>query len=647
MLNVNMKVGVVAAACSLALVAAPAQAGPTHAARPVAHNQAAQPGGFYLNEVSPAARPGQPAWIEIAQHTYQVFLPIALRAGGSMAVQSIAAPQGAQAGMGSLAGYHISDEDGNVYAIPTTLPPVPPNGLVVIVLGTGTDDLDFSDGVATLYASSLPTSTFEVGGDQVALYSSATFSATTLVDFLAWGEDPDRDDENAVLAGLWNDGSHLLYDQGFGGEVALSPRTPNQSFGRYNGMWHSYRAGQSTRGLPNRPPGPMGSTIPGGARIGADTFGVAWTPVPGAVAYDFELATTPAFTHTLVATRSASPGWGADTTWPAGTFHWRARAVFANGQTSGWLGPLALISADPNAVATGNAGPMATLAPTLTVRLMSTSSYRIQRKDTTMLDIGGGPFNWANGTWFGLPRWETQNRWDGPHWNNDTTQTPTFNGNGYDNVTCVRASVAMINLHHGGSISIDRLSYQFFEASGLVADNAGAPEHDMGFNRGIGGRFSQRYLLGWALGVSADDIQLLNHCPDPVGAGINGFDDEDDYTCPTPGEPVIDFYNVVKALIDMGKPFASVNLNGAHMRVVDGYRIGPNGVDVHVVDPVPNGSCEGPFNFCTRGARWESWSTFANTVERTLYYRWSLDTLKPRFDSVLPLLVLMLLVLSW
>jgi len=598
--------------------------------------QAIQIGKPVLNEIAPASAPGKPAWVEIAIQsllTNTLMLPIVqynsaqTTTTGTATTLGHATAEAVLAGV-SLAGFSLNDEDGNTYRLPSTLPDLPLNGYVVIKFGAGTDDVAVKNGTLTLYAPAMAAA-LEADGDQISLYNTSN----TLVDFVAWGKDADTDDDAAVAAGLWANGQHLLFDQGFGSEVALSPDAPNQSFGVYNQQWASYRAGGSTRGKVNQLPAPLGSTIPNGGAVSGETFGVAWTPSPNAIAYDFDLATSADFSTVLVHTRTVYSGWKATGIQPSGVYYWRVRSVNAQGATSSYFGPFQLESAAMSpASAAGTSGPLSTDGPLVTKVLLSTSNYRVQRKDTTLLDIGGGKWNIdGKGNPFGLPRLGDTGRWDGPHYEAGTLK-PLMSFNGYDNMMCVRASTSMLTSYYGGQLSIDRLSYQVFGISADYSDVPGVPEGDLGFNKGIGGETSQRYIIGWALGVGTDNIELVKHCPDPVGAGIKGYDSDDDYACPAGTSSSIAF-SFVRDLIDSGRPFASVNLKNAHMRVVDGYRFtnGSN-IEIHIADPVPNGSCEGPGNFCTTGARWEPWETFQNTVERSLYVKDNV-TVKAHFSE--------------
>ena len=610
--------------------AAPASARP-QTSEQAPQQQAAEVGAPVLSEIAPASAPDKPAWVEIAVQsvlTYTLFLPALLYNSAQTATMSAQGPMMAADTLAgaSLAGFSLSDEDGNIYRLPANLPELPFNGFIVVVFGPGTDDTAMRNGVLTLYAPAMAAA-LEADGDQISLYNASS----TLIDFVAWGKDPGEDANAAVAAELWGDGQYLIYDQGFGGEVALSPKVPNQSFGTFNQQWDSYRASASTRGKVNQLPGPMGSTIPDGGSVSSETFGVAWTPTPDAVAYDFDLSTSADFSTTLVHTRTVYAGWNAGGPQPGGIYYWRVRSVNAQGGTSGYFGPNKLKSVVMSAQAasqnaTGNStvsmAPRSVDGPLVSKMLLSTNNYRVQRKDTTSLDIGGGAWNVdSKGNPFGLPRTGDTSRWDGPHYEAGTLK-PLMSYNGYDNMMCVRTTTSMLTSYYGGQLSIDRLSYQAFEQYDLVTDQKNRPEGDFGFNKGIGSESGQKYIIGWALGVGEDNIEFVSHCPDPIGAGIKGYDADDaTYTCPAGTSSPIAF-SLVQSLIDSGRPFASVNLKNAHMRVVDGYRYtNASNIEIHIADPVPTGSCEGPGNFCTKGARWEPWETFQNTVERSLYVK--------------------------
>jgi hypothetical protein len=113
----------------------------------------------------------------------------------------------------SIAGYTLSDVDGNTFTIPAGYS-LAPGATQVIVLGAEpsgnlTTAIFTGSGVAGMFNSS---------EDQIALYNeSGTLDNTTLVDFLQWdNQNPispsTTDDDIAVAAGKWTDGAALDID---------------------------------------------------------------------------------------------------------------------------------------------------------------------------------------------------------------------------------------------------------------------------------------------------------------------------------------------------------------------------------------------------------------------------------------------------
>ena len=546
----------------------------------------------------------------------QLYLPVIARNGGATATPTVVSNDASQQASAAVAsGTYVLNLNGAQYTLPSALPPVPPNGIIVVFMGvTGTDDLDFGDGVATLYAGNVATMTFSRGG-YAGLYNSATLTTTTIVDFVAWGAVPVSATDQAVAAGVWSDGAALEFDAGFGGEdTIIVPQHPNDSFGRYAGGWASYRAVHSSRGRRNPPPVPMHTTTADGSVIDVKSFGLAWTPVRGATAYEFQLATTTTFSHPLVNLVTPHTGWKPDTAWPAGTYYWRVRAIGPQGVRGAYFGPIQTTGVN--------------LAAAVQLQtLLDVSQYRMQRKDTTMLDIGGGKGNQSGS---GSPRdhSDTRDRWDGPHVNNDVDQFPTFSWNGYDNLFCVRASISMMTLYYGGQLSEDRISYFIFEENlGVGSVYKNIPEDDLGFGRGA----SAGDALVWALNAATDRD---DYCPDPPSDA-----DDEDYACSSDDPnavPVTITFTTVKNLIDSGRPF--ISSVPSHARVVDGYQVTNNGQQwVRIFNPVPVGSDDctpGPIGSpgACSGVYWEEFSSFAKRHKTSRYLQTG-EVADPRSDE--------------
>lgn len=83
---------------------------------------------------------------------------------------------------------------------------LPSSNFIVIQNGSGSDDLDFSDGRGLLYESFSDLS----ASDQISLYCTADFqSRYTLMDFVAYGADAGSEDDLAVDAEIWTDGDFI------------------------------------------------------------------------------------------------------------------------------------------------------------------------------------------------------------------------------------------------------------------------------------------------------------------------------------------------------------------------------------------------------------------------------------------------------
>jgi hypothetical protein len=559
--------------------------------RPASAPAVTQP---YLSEIAPASAAGKPAWIEIV----------------------------APAGGARLAGWSLSDEDGHVFTLPTSLPTLSEGGALTVALGSGRDDLDARDGTLKLHAPGLPADTFAADGDQLALYRSAQRTPENLVDFVAWGRDPGGEAANAVRAGIWAERQFVYYDQGFGGGVAASPPVADASLGRWNGGWVAYGSASSSPGRRNPPPAPLRSNAPDGSEFAAGSLSIAWTGVEHAdVSFMFELSASPDFTRPLLRTRTNDPIWRPEQPLAAGTYFWRVQTVDADGAASIFTKPQSVTSLAAESE-----------PPQVSKTLLKPEHYRIQSKDTTMLEIGGASTNFVIDLdaeypdpafyWRGLTNkpGDTRNRWDGPHVVSQNDPTPSFSWNGLDNIYCVRASVAMMNAYYGGSLSEDRISYyQFEQVAPADFEGKGKPEYDLGYGTGIGGLAAQTQALSWALGA---DVEVEKFCPDRP--------DDPEWTCPWEEQPGQMTWDEIVELIDGGRPFMTTSYNNGHMRVVDGYRITHDGIRmVHLLDPVPSSATAGPAGV----PRWITYHAFKDNNQRVLYLKTG-ETADPKQHNV-------------
>lgn len=601
---------------------------------------APDPNAPYLSEIAPAAGPDQPAWVEITVGRVEpgtvevpvvsntkLFLPAIKTGDGAAAAMNAATTDGAVAVTADLKGWALDDGDGHRYILPAGLPALP-KGTVVLVrfdgAGAAGDDLDPSDKRVTLHTPAGMTGIFEAAGDQLSLYDNAN----KLMDFVAWGQRAGDDDDAAAAAGLWTAETYITYDAGFGAGGQASPDAPNQSIGIWQDdpsatphNWLAYSAANSTPGAVNPPPSPLHTTVPDGAMLGVDlanlnaaalppanlsaasqppinpSVALGWSGLDGQFKYELQVDNDADFGSPLVDEVLAAPNWSGPL--GEGLFHWRVRIVDLRGKHGAFAGPYKFALVD--------LGKVLQLGTVKT--LLQPGEYKIQHKDSPLLDIGGGAGNVVGAGNAGDRRYPKDKNWDAEHV--DANNVPRFGWNGIDNWYCVRASTAMLNDFYGGSLTQDRISLYAFEQInsnwyGNPANLQGKPENDLGFGIGIGSYGTQEAVLSWALGGAP--VTPTQYCPPNPNDG-------NPYTCPNPGGSPMSFADI-KSLIDAGRPFMSINLRNAHARVVDGYwDIAPNQHWVHLIDPVPADTSGCPT--CTN-AQWIDYTTFTNNQERTL-----------------------------
>ena len=137
-------------------VASPFTAMPAQQAEGLMH-------AIILNEVMPKAEAGQPEWVELYNDMSVIYLPLVMKSYSTQAARYAPAAINAGAGV-SIAGWQVSDEDGHIYTVPITLPPVPPKAYVLIYFDgkdAAYDDYDFSDGKAELHTPAVLTNVFD------------------------------------------------------------------------------------------------------------------------------------------------------------------------------------------------------------------------------------------------------------------------------------------------------------------------------------------------------------------------------------------------------------------------------------------------------------------------------------------------------
>ncbi len=516
------------------------------------------PRTIIINELAPINDSPGSEWVELLNQSggHALYLPLLLRnsraasAGGWGAPKSGAAPVGQTGGGLDISGWQVGDEDGNDYAIPGALGPVPSGGYVLIRFdgqGPGADDYDFDDGVAVLHSPAGQVDIFDDKADQVALYTDAKQETDTLHDFVAYGAPSGTDEESAIEAGLWREKLYVADTEPIPGARVLSPGGSTGLLPGYKGggrdAWGLYLPAETTPGAGNASPSPDFRSPPTNAETTNRRIPFGWATVPGATGYQFQLASDTAFTSPLIDTVVTDGMFVPTSDLPDGSYFYRARARLGDGGYSGY----SLV--DQVTIVPGSLASAPEESTTLAITPL------LQHKDSNMICIDGEPFI------SGHNRTGTD-RWDSAHEDDDDWEV----GNGtplrknlHDEHYCTRASIAMIVSYYGGKLSQDRISYHKYGGGDLEGD------------------------LGHGLGLWPDEL-----CT--TGNGVIGEDDVftwamngDKNECGTE-EPS---YNQIKGWIDAQRPVLLVVNKGngvGHSVVVSGYT--KSGEFVQVIDPL-------------------------------------------------------------
>ncbi len=397
----------------------------------------------------------------------------------------------------NLNGFSLTDEDGHWYRFPHDLPVVPAGGFVVVIfdgLGSAYDDYDFTDNVATLHSTLV--NVFEDDADQCALYSYGYFIylplilkntsstvvnaptsftsilSSSIADFVAWGAVPQEDAHNASVAGAWPEALFVNTYRGLGEASPDLVLQPGESIGLLPGSllhhpdyWTLYQTSEVTEGAVNALPNISWFYPSAGATIDSETFTISWNALFGATGYRFQLDDVADFTSPVTDTVLGTPAYMPTAGILEGTYYWRVKTIFPDGE-SNWTSGVEIHSLTiPNI--SFNSPSATSASKTLGI------TWQLQHKDTNMLCLDGdnetGDF-----------------AWDAPHVDRGA------HGNKY----CVRASVSMIASYYGGTLSQDRISYEIFK------DFFPGPEFDLGHDIGVAPPPdpAETDILSWALG---------------------------------------------------------------------------------------------------------------------------------------------------
>ena len=408
--------------------------------------------GMLVNEVLFTPAVGNSEWVELKNTTAE-----SVKAGGCL----------------------LSDGDGNWYQIPLNLPLVPPEGFVVVQfdgLGSGADETNMSDGLATLHSLPGMMDIFEEV-DQVAFYAEGyrtflpvmfqskaidsaplnnsaelseealNYAVGTVLSYLAWGAAPGEQAEKAARAGLWEGSWFVGFSPGVGIEV---PRDiTGFSLGRLPGTtasnlddWSTFQPDEVSPGTENITPRIWWQYPADGARIDSATFALNWNFANRAEGYHLQLAISDDFSDPLVDEVLSQPAYVPTEGVPEGVYYWRAAVVQAGSQSI-WTSPRRVESRPVSLVLAGLSSSLQEVdSQSLAI------SWKPQRKDTAMLCLVG----------------DSQSG-DNP-WNAAQIDM-TEHSAGYS----PQAALAMFASYYGSNLSQDRITYQIFN---------GTPEGDLG-----------------------------------------------------------------------------------------------------------------------------------------------------------------------
>jgi hypothetical protein len=342
----------------------------------------------------------------------------------------------------NLAGYRLTNEKGDIYTLPSDLPPVPAAGLL-LVLFDGRDDLE-----------------------QLTLHANLTDFLDPNSGYVQWG----APDGTALDQVAWGIGQLYPVRLSPGGRVL--PIAPGTTIGRFPSSiaqdpseWAAFAPDQASPGGANPYPGVQALTPLNGAMVTGPAIALNWYPVAGAAQYRVQVAADANFTAPTVDQTVAVPPLNLDQLHP-GDYYWRVQALAADGSAADFSAASLVTALSPPAAAAVTAQATGTTLPVPMI---------FQHKDTAMLML---ELNSETGA----------HAWDVDHQTLNTSDPA-------DNMNCGLASTAMVNAYYGGQLSQDRIGYEVFK------DRRPGPEQDLNYGFGLNDA-QQTQALKFALGAA-------------------------------------------------------------------------------------------------------------------------------------------------
>ncbi|NOZ72183.1 MAG: VWA domain-containing protein, partial [Chloroflexi bacterium] len=504
-----------------------------------------------INEVMPKPGVQGAAWVElfVGEQEFSVYLPAIAHTSGTE-VQTATLPSGQHPLVTTLnlAGWQISNEQGQVYQIPPQVSNVPNNTYILVYFdgqGPAANDYNPNDGQIVLHTPAGMLDIFPDTAGQVALYEAGSRSPQSIVDFVAWGGFNASTAANAVAAGIWPQGHAVSFENGFGDISEADILESDESIARYPGavgrgalLWANYPTGSATPGAANTLAPVTFITPQNGARVDTATLSLSWREAAGASAYHFQLDNGTSFDTPLIDVITPHTFFKPNPLLSPGTYYWRVNPL-QNGNHTAWtkLFQIEVV----------NLGVQA--ASVTAEKVLGIGRVR-QNKDSYLLGLDGAPE--------GDPTTNTpEDAWDSPA---PCTVPPCADYTKYTHGRqyCVRASIRMMaSWYNGGNVlSMDRISYHILEEwSGNTrpGTNDGIPDNDLGYDRGMYYPDEEDEGISWALNTTINSPG---------------------------GKP--SFANI-KSWIDANRPI--MFRRPGHMMVIDGYREIDGDQYIHVLDP--------------------------------------------------------------
>jgi hypothetical protein len=237
--------------------------------------------------------------------------------------------------------------NGGSYVLPDELEMVPPSGKIVVYFDNeiGTDDFSFEgDNKAILHASIADGESFlgNPGGFCALYRSESVYSAETILDFVAWGEAPGSEANNAVEKRLWANDSVFIATSGDAEKITFGPSSESISQGgviaRLNGAWITNKQEDATPGGEYTPELVSPNTF--SPSDGIQVLQIPsfwWEKVVGAETYEFQIAKDEFFSE-LVFSLETDSAYVEDSQIEIpidNNYFWRVRAI-GEGITSDW-----------------------------------------------------------------------------------------------------------------------------------------------------------------------------------------------------------------------------------------------------------------------------------------------------------------------